>query len=74
MALLERRAALLRVLRAALGESDVYVRIGRENEIPAMRSVALVAAGYGLGAAQARHGVGDRAGPHGLRRRDRHSA
>lgn len=49
MALLERRAALLRVLSAALGESDVYVRIGRENEIPAMRSVALVAAGYGLG-------------------------
>ncbi len=48
MALLERRAALLRVLSAALGESDVYVRIGRENEIPAMRSVALVAAGYGL--------------------------
>ncbi|HEY2632370.1 MAG TPA: heat-inducible transcriptional repressor HrcA [Solirubrobacteraceae bacterium] len=48
MALLERRAALLRVLSAALGESDVYVRIGRENEIPAMRSVALVASGYGL--------------------------
>jgi heat-inducible transcriptional repressor len=48
MSLLERRAALLRVLRAALGESDVYVRIGRENELPAMRSMALVAAGYGL--------------------------
>jgi heat-inducible transcriptional repressor len=48
MNLLERRAALLRVLRTALGESDVYVRIGRENEIPAMRSLALVAAGYGL--------------------------
>jgi heat-inducible transcriptional repressor len=48
MTLLERRAALLRVLKAALGESDVYVRIGRENEIPAMRSLALVAAGYGL--------------------------
>ncbi len=48
MGLLERRAALLRVLSAALGESDVYVRIGRENEIPAMRSLALVAAGYGL--------------------------
>jgi heat-inducible transcriptional repressor len=47
MSMLERRAALLRVLRAALGESDVYVRIGRENEIPAMRSLALVAAGYG---------------------------
>jgi heat-inducible transcriptional repressor len=48
MTLLERRAALLRVLRAALGQSDVYVRIGRENEIPAMRSLALVAAGYGM--------------------------
>jgi heat-inducible transcriptional repressor len=47
VSLLERRVALLRVLRAALGESDVYVRIGRENEIPAMRSLAFVAAGYG---------------------------
>jgi heat-inducible transcriptional repressor len=48
MGLLERRAALLRLLRSALGESDVYVRIGRENELPAMRSLALVAAGYGI--------------------------
>ncbi|HEY5260688.1 MAG TPA: heat-inducible transcriptional repressor HrcA [Solirubrobacteraceae bacterium] len=48
MSLLERRVVLLRVLRAALGESDVYVRIGRENEIPAMRSLAFVAASYGL--------------------------
>jgi heat-inducible transcriptional repressor len=48
MSLLERRVALLSVLRSALGEPDVYVRIGRENEIPAMRSLAFVAAGYGL--------------------------
>jgi heat-inducible transcriptional repressor len=48
MSLLERRVALLGVLRAALGESGVYVRIGRENEIPAMRSLAMVATGYGL--------------------------
>jgi heat-inducible transcriptional repressor len=48
MGLLERRAALLNVLRTALGESEVYVRIGSENEIPAMHSLALVAAGYGL--------------------------
>jgi heat-inducible transcriptional repressor len=48
MSLLERRVALLRVLRTALGESGVYVRIGRENEIPAMRSLALVATGYGV--------------------------
>ena len=47
-ALLERRVALLRVLRAALGEPGVYVRIGHENEIPAMRSLALVATGYGV--------------------------
>jgi heat-inducible transcriptional repressor len=46
--LLERRVALLRVLRAALGEPGVYVRIGRENELPAMRSLALVATGYGI--------------------------
>jgi heat-inducible transcriptional repressor len=49
MSLLERRVALLGVLRAALGESGLYVRIGQENEIPAMRSLALVATGYGLG-------------------------
>jgi heat-inducible transcriptional repressor len=48
MSLLERRVALLRVLRAALGEPDVYVRIGQENEVPQLRSLALVAAGYGL--------------------------
>lgn len=46
--LLERRVALLRVLRTALSESGVYVRIGRENELPAMHSLAFVAAGYGM--------------------------
>jgi heat-inducible transcriptional repressor len=46
--LLERRVALLRVLRAALSEPGVYVRIGHENELPAMRSLALVASGYGM--------------------------
>jgi heat-inducible transcriptional repressor len=45
---LERRVAILGVLRAALGERDVLVRIGTENELPALRSLALVAAGYGL--------------------------
>ena len=48
MSLLERRVALLRVLRTALGEQGVYVRIGHENEIPAMRSLGLVATGYGV--------------------------
>ena len=74
MGLLERRVALLRVLRAALGEPGVYVRIGRENELPAMHSLALVATGYGMAAAQAGHGVGDRAGADGLRGRDRDGA
>ncbi|HEY2572177.1 MAG TPA: heat-inducible transcriptional repressor HrcA [Solirubrobacteraceae bacterium] len=45
--LLERRVSLLRVLRAALGQRGIFVRIGHENEIPAMRSLALVATGYG---------------------------
>ena len=46
--LLERRVALLRMLRAALGEPGVYVRIGHENELPAMRSLAVVATAYGV--------------------------
>jgi heat-inducible transcriptional repressor len=46
--LLERRVALLRVLRAALGEPGVYVRIGHENELPEMHSLAVVATGYGM--------------------------
>jgi heat-inducible transcriptional repressor len=46
--LLERRVALLRVLRAALSEPGVYVRIGRENELPEMHSLGLVATAYGM--------------------------
>ena len=52
--LLERRVALLQVLRTALSESGVYVRIGRESELPAMHSLAVVATGYGM----ARHKLG----------------
>jgi heat-inducible transcriptional repressor len=49
MEMLERRVALLGVLRSALDSSDdVLVRIGAENEAPALRSLALVAASYGL--------------------------
>jgi heat-inducible transcriptional repressor len=48
MEMLERRVSLLSVLSAALAQRDVYVRIGRENEAPALRSLALVAASYGL--------------------------
>ena len=46
--LLERRVALLSVLRTALSEPGVYVRIGHENELPAMRSLGVVASGYGV--------------------------
>jgi heat-inducible transcriptional repressor len=49
MDMLERRVALLGVLRSALTTpQDVAVRIGAENEVPALQSLALVAAGYGL--------------------------
>ncbi|HTX32158.1 MAG TPA: heat-inducible transcriptional repressor HrcA [Solirubrobacteraceae bacterium] len=48
MDMLERRVTLLGVLRAALTTDEVVVRIGAENNTPALRSVALVAAAYGL--------------------------
>ena len=49
MDMLERRVALLGVLRSALSAPrDVAVRIGTENEAPALQSLALVAAAYGL--------------------------
>jgi heat-inducible transcriptional repressor len=61
VSLLERRVELLGVLRAALGEPGVYVRIGRENEVPALRSLALVATSYGI--AQRRLGAVSLIGP-----------
>jgi heat-inducible transcriptional repressor len=45
---LERRVSLLGVLSRALDERDIYVRIGGENEMPALRSLSLVAGNYGL--------------------------
>ena len=40
---------MLRALRSALSAPQrVAVRIGAENELPALRSLALVAAAYGL--------------------------
>jgi heat-inducible transcriptional repressor len=48
MDMLERRVSLLGVLRQTLAERDVLVRIGNENEAPALHSLALVAASYGL--------------------------
>src|SRR5579875_3776206 len=66
---LERRVSMLGVLRTALSDDaraerevlpalrGVSVRIGAENELPALRSVALVAAAYGLPRASAPNGV-----------------
>jgi heat-inducible transcriptional repressor len=48
MDMLERRVTLLSVLRSALVERGVLVRIGAENDAPALHSLALVAASYGL--------------------------
>ncbi|MGA9857555.1 MAG: heat-inducible transcriptional repressor HrcA [Solirubrobacteraceae bacterium] len=49
MEMLERRVAMLGMLRSALSAThSVAVRIGAENEAPALRSLALVAASYGL--------------------------
>ena len=48
MDMLERRVTLLGVLRSALSERDVLVRIGAENDAPALHSLAVVAASYGL--------------------------
>ena len=45
---LERRVSLLGVLSQALDERDIYVRIGGENEMAALRSLSLVAGNYGL--------------------------
>jgi len=48
MDMLERRVTLLGLLRQVLGERDVLVKIGTENDAPALRTLAFVAAGYGL--------------------------
>jgi heat-inducible transcriptional repressor len=48
MQLLERRVALLSLLREALNEPSVYLRIGHENRAPALHSLSIVAANYGL--------------------------
>ena len=47
MRMLERRVALLGILRTALDEPRVLVRIGRENERPELRSLSIVASRYG---------------------------
>jgi len=46
--MLERRVTMLGLLRAAFSGQEVIVRIGTENDQPALRSLAVVAASYGL--------------------------
>ena len=46
--LLEQRVTLLSLLREALDEPRVYLRIGGENQAPELRSLSVVAAGYGV--------------------------
>ena len=48
MKVLERRVVLLSMLRSALEEPRVYLRIGAENEAPELRSWSVVAANYGI--------------------------
>ncbi len=48
MYMLEGRVVLLEMLREVVDERDVIVRIGAENTAPALRSLAMVTAGYGL--------------------------
>jgi heat-inducible transcriptional repressor len=47
--MLERRMTLLSVLRSALGEPTVYLRIGHENQAPELHASSVVAANYGVG-------------------------
>jgi heat-inducible transcriptional repressor len=46
--MLERRVSLLGLLSAALAARGPYVRIGAENAEPALQTLSLVAANYGL--------------------------
>jgi heat-inducible transcriptional repressor len=48
LALLEHRVGLLEMLRRALNQPGLYVRIGAENDVPGLQSLSVVAAGYGL--------------------------
>jgi len=48
MEMLERRVSMLGVLSTALSSRGTYVRIGIENPEPALQSLSLVAANYGL--------------------------
>jgi heat-inducible transcriptional repressor len=47
MALIEERVALVELLRRALAERGTFVRIGRENDVPGLQTLAVVASPYG---------------------------
>jgi heat-inducible transcriptional repressor len=47
MLMLEHRVALLSILRHALEEPRVFLRIGQENEMAELKSLSIVASGYG---------------------------
>ena len=48
MEMLERRVTMLGVVSAALEKRGLYVRIGHENTVPALQTLSMVAANYGL--------------------------
>jgi heat-inducible transcriptional repressor len=48
LSMLEQRAALLGLLRSAIDQQSVYLRIGHENPTPALHSLSMVAANYGV--------------------------
>jgi len=47
MALIEERVALVELLRRALAERGVFVRIGHENDVPGLQTLSIVASPYG---------------------------
>lgn len=49
MLMLEHRVALLSILQRALEEPRMFLRIGQENEQNELKSVSIVASGYGFG-------------------------
>jgi heat-inducible transcriptional repressor len=48
MEMLERRVTMLGVVTEALDRRGTYVRIGHENQAPALHSLSIVASNYGL--------------------------
>ena len=70
MDMLERRVTLLGLLQGALGERDVLVRIGTENECPGAALAGVRRGRLRSAAAAPRRRLGDRAAADGLRPRD----